>query len=273
MAKVGQITKAMEKVAASKMRRAQTATLRARTYAASAWEVLEGLYQLTTEADHALFARREENNRLLVFIASDRGLAGAYNGNLFKVFLEEVRRAAIVPRVVVVGRKGADFVARLGKAVAVLGAYTDWPAEPTVTDVQPIATTALKSFAEGTVDAVRLIYTDFVSMARQQAVNRVLLPLTVDHGMVGKDIQEATFEPSPQAVLRYVVPRVLEVQVYQAVLEAIASEHSMRMLAMQNASNNAMDLRDDLTLTFNRARQSVITQELAEITAGADAVI
>lgn len=272
MAKVGYITKAMEKVAASKMRRAQAATLRARTYTSSAWEVLERLYQLTSEADHALFARREEKNRLLILLTSDRGLAGAYNSNLFKVFLEEVRREATVPQVVVVGRKGADFVMRLGKIIEVLGVYTDWPAEPTVTDVQPIVTTALKSFAEGKVDTVRLIYTDFVSMARQQAINRVLLPLKVDHGYIGKDIQEAIFEPSPKAVLRYVVPRVLEVQVFQAVLEAIASEHSMRMLAMQNASNNAMDLRDDLTLTFNRARQSVITQELAEITAGAEAI-
>lgn len=273
VAKVGQITKAMEHVAASKMRRAQQATLRSRMYAASAWEILGRLYQLTSPKSHALFARRAVNNRLLILITSDRGLAGAYNSNLSKIFLEEVRRDARPPQVIVVGRKGAEFVSRLGTTVTVMGVYTDWPAEPTVTDVQPIVTTALKNFAEGTVDAVRLIYTDFVSMARQQAVNRELLPLTTNRGLVGKDVQEATFEPSPKVVLEYVVPRVLEVQVFQAVLEAVASEHSMRMLAMQNASNNALDLRDDLTLMFNRARQSVITQELAEITAGAEAVV
>lgn len=273
MVKVGQITKAMERVAASKMRRAQAATLRSRTYAAAAWEVLERLYRLTGETEHALFAQREVKNRLLILISSDRGLAGAYNSNLFKVFLEEVRAGSSVPQVIAVGRKGADFVGRLGQAVNAIGVYTDWPTEPTVVDIQPIVQAAVSRFASGAVDTVRLIYTDFVSAAKQQAGRRVLLPMKTDHGLVGEDMMEAEFEPSPAAVLTYVVPRVLEVQVYQAVLEAVASEHSMRMLAMQNASNNAGELAQDLALTYNRARQGVITQELAEITAGAEAVV
>ncbi len=271
--KVGQITKAMERVAASKMRRAQAATLRSRTYAAAAWEVLERLYELTSPKEHALFARRGVKTRLLILFSSDRGLAGAYNSNLFKLFLEELKRDARRPQVLVVGRKGAEFVNRLGKAVEVLGAYTDWTGELTVTDVQPLVQTALAGFTARTIDEVRLIYTNFVSATKQQVVNRLLLPLTPDHGLVGKNIQEATFEPSPQAVLTYVVPRVLEMQVYQAVLEAAASEHSMRMVAMQNASDNAEELTGDLTLTYNRGRQGVVTQELAEITAGAEAVL
>lgn len=272
MRKVGQITKAMERVAASKMRRAQAATLRSRTYTAAAWEVLERLYELTGSADHVLFARREVVQRLLILFTSDRGLAGAYNSNLFKLFLEELKRDARRPQVLVVGRKGAEFVGRLKEAVEVVGVYTDWTGELTVVDIQPLAQTALSGFTARTIDEVRLLYTDFVSATKQQVVNHVLLPLTPVHGRVGKDIEEATFEPSSPAVLTYVIPRVLEVQVYQAVLEAVASEHSMRMVAMQNASDNAEELTDDLTLTYNRARQEVITQELAEITAGAEAV-
>lgn len=272
VAKVGQITQAMEKVAASKMRRAQAATLRSRTYAASAWEILQHVRQLTGAKDHPLFAKRVTGKRLLVVITSDRGLAGAYNSSVFKVVLEELKRDPVVPEALVVGRKGAEFLGRLGKAVEIVGAYTDWPAEPTVVDVQPLVKTALTSFTESRVQEVRLIYTDFVSMTKQQVVHRVLLPLAAPERHVRQSIREAIFEPSPHAVLEYVVPRVLEVQVYQAVLEAVASEHSMRMVAMKNASDNANEISDVLNLVYNRARQGVITQELAEITAGAEAV-
>jgi F-type H+-transporting ATPase subunit gamma len=175
------------------------------------------------------------------------------------------------PQVIVVGRKGADFVNRLGAAVQIVGVYPS-VAEPTVTDIQPIAQTAIRLFREGTIDTVQVLYTDFISAARQEVTRRTLLPLKETSSLVGKIIQETTFEPSPAAVLKYVVPRVLEIQVYQATLEALASEHSMRMVAMKNASDNATELSDDLTLLYNRARQGTITQELAEITAGAEAI-
>ena len=274
VAKVGQITKAMEKVAASKMRRAQAATLRSRTYAASAWEILQRLYQMTPSSYHELFAKRVGPNRLLILFSSDRGLAGAYNSNLFKLFLAELKDRQPAPQVIVIGRKGADFLSRLGNAARVIGVYADLYAEPTIADVQPITQTAIRLFTERAVDKVELIYTDFIPAARQEVPRRTLLPLgtSTREALIGQNLQETTFEPAPAAVLKYVIPRILEVQVYQAALEALASEHSMRMVAMKNASDNAEELSDDLTLLYNRARQGTITQELAEITAGAEAI-
>jgi F-type H+-transporting ATPase subunit gamma len=275
--KVGQITKAMEKVAASKMRRAQEATLRSRAYAFSAREALARLYVLTGPKEHELFATRPVKSRLVILFSSDRGLAGAYNSNLFKKLVERVHDPAVKTKLIVIGEKGAQFVSKLGSAVDVIGVYTNWPTTPTSTDTRPIVETALTQFREGSVDTVELLYTDFTSPARQEVRVRSLLPINPEEifgkeARVGKAITEAEFEPSPATVLTFIVPRLLEVQIYQAALEAIASEQSMRMVAMKNASDNAEELVDDLTLTYNSARQSAITQELAEISAGAEAI-
>lgn len=275
VSKIHQITKAMEKVAASKMRRAEAATLRSRTYAIAAREILHRLFQLTNPAAHPLFAQRSGQKRLLILFSSDRGLAGAYNSNLFRAFLNEITPESSAPSVIAVGQKGIDFTTRLGSAVELLGAYPNWPVEPSVTDVQPIAKSVLEGFTQAAWDKVDLLYTDFLSISRQQVVTKPLLPVqpeTVSTDRIGQDILDAAFEPSAKAVLNFIVPRLLEVQIYQASLEAIASEHAMRMLAMKNASDNAEEIADDLRLIYNRARQSSITQELAEISAGAAAV-
>lgn len=266
--KIEQITKAMEKVAASKMRRAQEAALRSRPYAHSAREALARLVLLTSPKDHPLFHQRTMTKRLLILFSSDRGLAGAYNSNIAKLLLETLKDE-IKTDVIVIGQKGAQFVSKLGKLVEVVGVYTNWPTTPTSQDVRPLVDTAIAQFTGKTVDSVELLYTDFVSSLRQVAVRRPLLPIN----QVEKGSIEVMFEPSPAAVLNFIVPRLIEVQVYQASLEAIASEQSMRMLAMKNASDNAEELVDDLTLTYNGARQGAITQELAEITAGAEALL
>lgn len=269
--KVGQITSAMEKVAASKMRKAQEATLRSRTYATSAREVLAHLFLLTNPQEHYLFARRPIQRQLIIMFSSDRGLAGAYNMNVFRHFTQTAGK--VPTKVIAVGKKGAQFVAKLDKTVDVVGAYTDQDTELSIDDVRPMVETALRLFREEKVDVVRLLYTDFISASRQQVVIKDLLPLDAKLvlGAENKTGATALFEPAAQDVLQYILPRLIEVQIYQAGLEAIASEQSMRMVAMKNASDNAGEITDDLTLSYNGARQNAITQELAEISVGAAA--
>ncbi|MBI4021753.1 MAG: ATP synthase F1 subunit gamma [Candidatus Andersenbacteria bacterium] len=280
IAKIGQITKAMEQVAASKRRRAQAAVLRTRPYAYAARELLAQLAVLTAPTAHPLFARRSVKRRLYVVISGDRGLAGAYNSNVGRAVVHAVdeAREEAPPRVLVIGRKGAKLAAALERAgkIEVLGAYVDWPVQPSMAVCQPVADEAMRQYREGYVDVVSIIATDFTAGLRQPVTVRPWLPVQVETGMpaeaIGETWREAIFEPSPAAVLSYIVPRLVSVQLYQAVLEALAAEQSMRMAAMQNASENATELLGDLRLTYNSARQTAITQELAEISAGAEAM-
>lgn len=266
---IKQITKAMEMVAASKLRRAQEATLRSRAYATSAREVLARLRQLSAKKSHPLFSKRTIKRRLIIVFSSDKGLAGAYNSNIFK----QIPRGS---KLIVIGNKGAQFVSRIKKDVAVLGVYTNWPTQPTSADIRPIVDAALKNFLTKEIDSVEVLYTDFVSMIKQTVTLRQILPIDphfAQGATRGKASPDQTlFEPSPAEVLEYIVPRLLEVQIYQANLEAIASEHAARMVAMKNASDNAKEIIGDLTLTYNGVRQAAITQELAEITSGAEAI-
>ncbi|MEK7556757.1 MAG: ATP synthase F1 subunit gamma [Patescibacteria group bacterium] len=271
---INQITKAMEMTAASKLRRSQEAALLARTYAANAREALARLRLLTTEKGHPLFTERAGKSRLMIVFSSDRGLAGSYNSNIFKMLLNQ-----LIPglKVIVVGQKGAQFVTKLRDQVEVVGVYTNWPVNVKLTDIRPIATTAVELFTTGQVDHVSVLYTDFESTIRQVVRHRELLPIDpvtiLPPQEISQNLQYDTlFEPDATTVLEYIVPRLVEVQIYQASLEAIASEQAMRMMAMRNASDNAKELVEGLTLSFNSARQAVITQQLAEISAGAEVV-
>ncbi len=273
----------MEMVAASKLRRAQEATLRSRVYAIAIREAIAHLRQRLKAEDHDLFIQRPVKSQLFVLFSGDRGLAGAYNSNIFKVLLSELTVAensalAISTKLIVIGRKGAQLAAKLSGRIELVGTYTDWPAKVQVTDVQPIAVTALNLFKQEKIDSVSLIYTDFVSMVRQAVVRRDILPidpakLLPEAAEISTTVAESIFEPSPAAVLQFIIPRFIDTQIYQAALEANASEQVMRMMAMKNASDNAEEITSDLTLTYNGARQAVITQELAEISAGAQATI
>jgi F-type H+-transporting ATPase subunit gamma len=274
-----QITKAMELVSASKMRRAQEAALRSRAYTDAGQEVLQRLASLTDATSYPLFAKRTIQNRLMIVMTSDRGLAGAFNSNVLKVFLNHLKlyqSDGVGVKVIAIGSKAAQLVTRL-ENVDVLGVYTEWPTEPSSTDIRPIAHTAIKLFSASEVDAVEVVYTKFFSMIRQDASRLLVLPAHIDATHHDNELfeqanEDITFEPSPQAVLEAMVPRLIESQLYQANLESIASEHSMRMMAMKNASDNATELIDDLTLAFNSARQAGITQELTEIISGAEAI-
>lgn len=269
-----QITKAMQMVAASKMRRAQDATKATTPYTATAQGILANLATQGATKGHPLFEARPVKTRLLIVIASDKGLAGAYNANVAKLYLREViadNGAGVKTKTIAIGRKVTNFVTRL-KDADLVGAYEDLPDKLEGYELQAALDSAYKLFTDGEVDAVDVVYTDFVSSVTQTAVIERLLPAGSVNPSNDDEMREALFEPDTETVLQSVVYRLVNAQLFQAFLDARASEHSMRMLAMKNATDNAGDLIDDLTLAMNKARQAAITQELAEISGGAEAM-
>jgi F-type H+-transporting ATPase subunit gamma len=279
---IAQITRAMQAVAASRMRRAQEAVLATRPYAQRAWSLLTHLAAQRGEMEemHPLLQVRPVNRVALLLLSSDRGLCGAFNTNVIRKATEYIEALPVPVDVVAVGRKGRGVMLRQGRLVA---EFSDLPAQPSLIDVTPIARVALEGFLDGTYDAVWLAYTDFVNTLRQEPVVKRLLPLTptemerqamaeyVDE-TEAVDVPEYIYEPDPRTILDTVLPRFTELQVYQAILESIASEHSARMVAMRNATENAEALTQDLQLTYNKARQQAITSEIMDIAGGAEAL-
>lgn len=269
-----QITKAMELVAASKMRRAQEATLRSRAYRNTAREILTKISELTDVSKHPLYAEREVKSRLYVVVTSDRGLAGAYNANILKAFtmrLKNDRAQGVAAQAILLGKQGARFAAKI-EDLNVLGVYENFADNPTAHDIKPILDTVLKEFQSLAVDEVVVLFTNFISSIKQEVEAQTLLPASFVPADSPADLNDVPFEPSPQAVIDGITPRLVEVQLFQSILESQASEHVSRMMAMKSASDNASDLIDDLTLAFNSARQAAITQELAEISGGVEAI-
>lgn len=275
----------MQMVAASRMRRAQEQALASRPYAAKAWEILTHLAMQQGGAQllHPLLTRRKEvKNIAIILITADRGLAGAYNSNIIRAaihFMQEKghQNAALIT----VGRKGRDFMVRYGRNV--VAEFTDLPARPTQLDISPITRLVLDGFLNNDYDEVYIGYTEFINTLLQQPTLRLLLPIRAGHvesKVMSDYLTEAAppttveylYEPSPAVLLDTILPRFTELQIYQAVLEALASEHSARMVAMRNATENANQLVDDLTLTYNKARQEAITKEMLDIAGGAEAL-
>jgi F-type H+-transporting ATPase subunit gamma len=269
-----QITKAMQLVAASKMRRAQEADRASAPYTRAASELLTYFAAQGITDDHPLFKKRDVKTRLLIVIASDKGLAGAYNSNVMKAYLRELMsddKNGIKNTTIAVGRKASQFVTRL-KDTQLLGVYENIPDHPAGSELHAILDTAKDKFLSGEVDAVDVVYTEFVSsMVQKSAITRVL-PAGFTTTEVSSDVRDALYEPNISAVLDSVAYRLVGAQIFQALLDARASEYSMRMLAMKNATDNASQLADDLTLAMNKARQGAITQELAEISGGVEAL-
>lgn len=271
-----QITRAMQLVAASKLRRAQEAAVGPRAYAELARSILARLKPLAAEANEfTLFTHRPVKSRLLIVVASDRTLAGAYNSNVIRRMIAEAKAdkvAGIKTEVIAIGRQVAQAVSRISELDA-RGVYQDLPDKPTADDLRPVLNSAASAFADGEFDAVDIIYTKFISTVSQTVQVRRLLPAGLDK-LDSEQSQDQSFtvEPSVEVLLRSTTLRLLDAQIYQAILEAFASEHSMRMLAMKTATDNATELAEDLTLEYNNARQAAITQELAEISGGAEAI-
>ncbi|MBC7546568.1 ATP synthase F1 subunit gamma [Candidatus Saccharibacteria bacterium] len=274
-----QITKAMQLVSASKLRRAQEAALRSRPYRDLALDLLRRLNDSGDVQQHPLFAVRPVKVRLHVIITSNSGLAGAYNANVLKLAahaLLQDKKDGVTSKLLVVGSKGAQFARRLAN-VELIAVYNDFGDTPTANAIRPILTTIIDKYTDQEIDEVKLYYTVFKSSIRQEAEVVQLLPAA----MIMEQITAATnskrplpssFEPDVETVIEQVATRLVEAQLWQAVLESLASEHAMRMLAMKNATDNAKDLIDDYTLELNTARQAAITQELAEISGGVEAL-
>jgi F-type H+-transporting ATPase subunit gamma len=268
-----QITKAMELVSASKLRRAQDYAQRSRDYRDLAYDLLRKLNAMSEVERLPLFRKRPVKNRLYVVITSNTGLAGAYNSNILKLLTEGLRddqAHKAKSHVITIGSKGAQFVRRLSD-VDLLAAYPPLGDQPTANDVRPILNSVIDQYISEKIDEVRVLFTDFKSNLVQEAQSLQLLPaplLDVDSAA----LPISNFEPDVETVVHEVTTRLIEAQIWQAVLESLASEHAMRMIATKNATDNANDLIDDYTLALNTARQSDITQQLAEITGGAEAL-
>lgn len=282
---ISQITRALEAVSASRVRRAQERVLASRNYAEKAWEILLNVNAASKgKAPHPMLTEREElNTVLIVLITSDKGLAGSYNTNVIRVADRFEQRVGKPVKYVTVGRKGRDSMIRQGKNV--LAEFSDLPASPSVSDIAPIAKLCMEEFLNGNVDEVLIAYTDFINMLSQSPVVLSWLPLTPNTvaNQVASEFIKAVpeisdsstdyeYEPSPVAVIDEIVPRFTELQLYQALLESIASEHAARMTAMHSATDNASGLVEDLTLEYNKARQAAITSEILDIVGGASAL-
>jgi len=270
-----QITKAMQLVSASKLRRAQEYAAASRAYADLANELLTRLSSIRDVEREPLFVKRSVKSRLYVVLTSNSGLAGAYNANVLKQLtlgLSADRKAGIQSQVIAVGSKGAQFVRRL-QGIELLAVYPAYGDQPTANDVRPLLNTIIERYKSEDSDEVRVLFTKFKSTVSQEAVAQQLLPAQAaasDSPVTAGTL--SNFEPDVETVIDQVAIRLIEAQVWQAVLESIASEHAMRMVAMKNATDNAKELIDDYTLELNTARQAAITQELAEITGGAEAM-
>ncbi len=269
-----QITRAMELVAASNLRRAQEAATASREYAATARELLAHLKATGDTDDQPLYIERPIKSRLYIVVSSDQGLAGAYNSNLLKLFttrLASDKHEGIDSHAITMGRQAGSFAARISR-LKVDGAYTEIPDAPDQHYLQPIVAGAIKRFLSGEIDAVEVLYTNYVSTVNQKPESVRVLPAGFETIETPDVLQTAIFEPSAEEVLSTITIRLIESQLLQAMLSAKASEYMMRMMAMHNATDNANDLIGDLTLEMNKARQAYITQELAEITGGAEAM-
>ncbi len=270
-----QITKAMELVSSSKLRRAQRQAQASRAYREAAYNLLARLSMVKEVEQQPLFRKRPIRNRLYVVITSSTGLAGAYNANVLKLLAQAIRRdqsEKVKSSVITVGNKGAQFVRRLS-GIELAAAYQAYGDAPTEQDIQPILNTILTSYKDETVDEVRVLYTVFQSSITQVATDMALLPASAPNDIeVSESAAVMNFEPDVETVIDQSVARLIQAQIWQALLESLASEHAMRALAMKNATDNANELIEDYTLEYNTARQAAITQELAEITGGAEAL-
>jgi F-type H+-transporting ATPase subunit gamma len=266
---IKQITRAMQFVAASKLRRAQESTLASRPYSEKVDEVLADLAAVLGGEDHPLLAEREGGKRLIVFLTSDRGLAGPLNTNAVRFVAKDITESKGELEVVTVGRKGRDAMRR---ARVPLAAHFDALGDrPTFAGIIPLARLISDDFIGGRYGRVDLVYSRFVSTLVQRPVLEQLLPVQPTEDTEGIPGGQFIFEPNPTQFLQALLPRYVATRLYQAVLESTASFFSSQMVAMKNATENAEELIDDLTLSYNKVRQANITREMVEIATGAQA--
>lgn len=284
---ISQVTRALEAVSASRVRKAEARVRETRPYTDKAWQVLRHLsLQPASESVHPFLQIREEVNSVLVVqITGDRGLAGAYNTNVVRYTMESFKGTEAPVRYISVGRKGREMLLR--RRVDIMAEFSDLPAEPTFADVSAIGRLAIDEYTQGNADQVFIVYTDFVNLLTQIPRRKMLLPITFEELPIGVNGQVTAanavkpdgplptyiYEPSQEALISTIVPRLTELQVYQAITESLASEHAARMVAMRNATDNAVDLAGALRLEYNKARQQAITSDMLDIVGGAEAQV
>lgn len=278
---IAQVTRALQAVSASKVRKAMQAVTNTRPYATKAWQVLTHIAcQPGRESLHPLLTRRAQVSKILVLLVTgDRGLAGPYTTNIVRYTLKRFGDYEVPVSYITVGRKGRDLMVRRGEKI--IAEFSQLPAAPSFADVSAIGRLAVSEYLEGNVDEVYLVYTDFINMVSQVPTAKKLLPLEISEeaGRV-QDFARAErgasssyiYEPGQAEILDEIVPRFTALQVYHAILESLASEHAARMVAMKNATDAATDLAGGLQLEYNKARQQGITNEMLDITGGAEAL-
>lgn len=267
-----QITRAMKMVSAAKLRRAQDRAITARPFAFKLKEILTSVAENSTQVVHPLLASREVKKIAVIVLTSDRGLCGGYNSNILKQtrYLLESKKDAQV-ELITVGRKAFDFFKRTNYSIK--ANYVGLPDNIPFTQAKEIAKLAIEAYEKTEVDEVYLIYNKFVSAMQQTPTTVKLLPLESENIKGTEKLKgEYLYEPSPEEILSTLLPKYIEILIYQTLLESKASEHGARMVAMGSATENAGEMIDKLTLIFNRARQASITKEISEIVGGAEAM-
>jgi F-type H+-transporting ATPase subunit gamma len=278
---IAQVTRALQAVSASKARKAQQAVMLTRPYATKAWQVLNHIAaQPVRDTSHPLLTIRSDiQSVLVVLITGDRGLAGAYNANIVRFTMRKFTHYPVPVKFIAVGKKGRDYLLRMRQDV--IAEFSNLPPDPLYSDVSAIGNLAVDEFLSGKTDEVYLVYTDFISMLKQEPAIKKMLPLEFDEDASrvvafgrAKQAMAASYiyEPSETEILDEIVPRFTALQVYHAILESLASEHAARMVAMKNATDSATDLAAGLTLDYNKARQQAITNEMMDIVGGSEAL-
>lgn len=298
------ITRAMEMVSAAKMRRAVASVLGLRPYAHSAWRVLTNLARAFEKYKHGFLEIREVGKILIVVVGSDRGLCGSFNSQIYKKIKEEVAnpeklkinrigKKKIESRVanedlefefLTIGKKAEKIISRLNRKI--IATFPDIATLTSLEKIKPISQIISDDYLAKKYDKVVVVYTDYISAMTQQVRIRQLLPISkidIEKQIAEIDVlakeygldepkKEYKVEPSPETVLSLIFPKIIEMQIFHAILESAASEHSARMLAMKNATDAAGEMSSDLKLEYNKLRQAKITQEIAEISAGSAAL-
>jgi len=277
---ISQVTRALQAVSASKVRKAIDQLEDTRPYSVKAWQVLQHIAEQPDRSTlHPLLDRHSEVKKILAIVVSgDRGLAGAYNSNLIRTVDLWSREIDVPIKYVTIGKRGRDQLLRRGGDI--LAEFSNLPTQPSYTDISAVGHIAVEQFLDEEVDEVYLIYTRFINRMNHQPVVKKLLPMETDTSddrvKEFEEIKPLTggyiFEPDQKSILDEIIPRFTMLQVFHAVIESLASEHSARMVAMKNATDNATDLADALQLDYNKARQQAITSELLDIAGGAEAI-
>lgn len=276
---ISQVTRALQAVSASKVRKAIAQLEDTRPYSVKAWQVLQHIAgQPDRTTLHPLLEERAQVDRILaIVISGDRGLAGAYNTNVVRAVDDWSENQTAEIKYITVGRRGRDQLLRRGKQI--LAEFSNLPSQPSYVEIAPIGRLAVEQYLSLEADEVYLIYTQFVNRMLHRPVVKKLLPLETEGEDRVKKFEDEEplvggyiFEPDQQSLLDAIVPRFTVLQVFHAVIESLASEHSARMVAMKNATDNATDLADALQLEYNKARQGAITNEMLDIAGGAEAI-